>query len=1505
MSSYLTCVYMCLYDWIIVKSSLLFISLLIAISYGTVNDTVVVNLQPLVAQQPVISKKIATTTVDSSSLQRYRKRIQRIFPKGHRINKKSFRRLQYQLAKVKNSPSKVNILFHTFRENLFFDTLSTDSTLESQFIKSWVRAAKSEQQEFIRQAYSEYFPDRFRYGSSIVVGTDYEEINKGDTLSIIGNVSHRYEKYKEIKEFTVSYTLSRMEFDNTLQSGTFKKIKTEELHFSESLFVLVDTFNRGGVYKLTFSNDTYFTEKYLSVHSLSAKVKQDNSSFALIPSVQSKETKLILKKEGRFSLYSADSYGNVHGFMGAGFNREDVTFLLESDGELLFLEGALNYPDMVDIKHTSAYLYSDRPLYKPGDTLYFGGIIRDLVNETYLTKPSLDSIRITVSAGRKNLFNRYIKLNEFGHISSSIVLPENLESEYVEIDIADREELEFPLMTSFNGIGVTVKKFAKPAFKVNLSTDKSLYSQDDSIEVSVKSSYVFGKPLAYATVDLSFARKGTIFWRESKLISDESGVLTFKLPVKELRADGSINCKAYVSSRWKKGTILQTIPLTIEKKDVVKGTAKPVPTSPKAVPVSIEFDKYEYHFGDTAKVLISCDTLADQLDVWVEGNDLKYFARAEKSRIFSIEIPVNRTDGYNTFVHVTRTANSRIKKQFKQIPIAPDMTLMCEVTVTGPDEKRPGEHYSADFRIQNRAGEPLLGEFSLAVVDEALYSFKGDNDMGVSFLLPQSDYFKNRVYKLYVEDVGDNFRSLLKELISPGILGEKSKTRFLIRSSQSGFYTKERKFFSLCSLCGDDHRTTTRVKRRKANRVRSTGMKSAGMFLRRRASQRSKFKDVAFYASSVKTDSEGKASVSFNLPDNITQWRMTLRGSDGGENLIHKKEFFYARLPFVSRLVAPGFFTEGDFVNIAVEVHNYTDSIQEGIVHCGIGGEAYGTDLLDSSARFSINPGEVIQVPFPVSVKTKDSLYVDVMVTSDAHSDGFKRALPVNNSERRHRLYEKAKGNDTIQFILPHNAYNKNRSIDISLFPHESYKVVHGLDYLMNYPHGCVEQTLHMFLPSIAVSNFKDKLSLRNRTLEKKFHTVTEIGLKKLEEYQHDDGLWGWWDYDATNLKMSSLVLDGLSFLQKSKITPKQMERVNRMYEKAVDSASVLLKKVGPNHAYWLSLVSTLPKSKIGQFEEELDSYFSNRELPNLYEQSLLLTSFIKLEKHDKIDSLKKKLLSKIVLSDSGAFWNSGDCYQLIHWHCDRETVTATILRTLLEADDKNPLYDEVVRWLYSQYDGHKWRNTKTSGAVIRALSKYYELKETTYFARLNSEVSINGKDVPIQATMDGVLFHSESLDSVTSDTILISMKGVENSTEWSVHCNYATPFDILPQNGALSIQRSTSLKGLQRGRIGDVITVNVQLTCDRDLDYIMLEDYIPAGAKIISSQSSNLINHKVESLDKMVYYIEKLPKGTHILHYRYRLEHAGYYTIPPARAELMYQPDLYWESEPSTMVIK
>ncbi|MDO5471124.1 MAG: hypothetical protein Q4F38_07460, partial [Akkermansia sp.] len=107
---------------------------------------------------------------------------------------------------------------------------------------------------------------------------------------------------------------------------------------------------------------------------------------------------------------------------------------------------------------------------------------------------------------------------------------------------------------------------------------------------------------------------------------------------------------------------------------------------------------------------------------------------------------------------------------------------------------------------------------------------------------------------------------------------------------------------------------------------------------------------------------------------------------------------------------------------------------------------------------------------------------------------------------------------------------------------------------------------------------------------------------------------------------------------------------------------------------------------------------------------------------------------------------------------------------------------------------------------------------------------------------------------------------------------------------------------------VGDV--VRVTLTCakgDRELEYFVLEDYLPASMEAINpnvpSQAAGLEwspwSHWFDHKEYLSYRVRGFctrwgGRGLLNMSYYARVKRAGTATAPPAQAQLMYEPQTY-----------
>lgn len=156
----------------------------------------------------------------------------------------------------------------------------------------------------------------------------------------------------------------------------------------------------------------------------------------------------------------------------------------------------------------TGYLYTDRPIYRPHQTVHFKGIVR-----RYNTPGS--ALTYSVPAGERvrvvarDINNRVVHqddltLTKFGSFYGSFRLPETapLGTYYLSVRMDDQE---------IESASFAVAEYRKPEFQVTVKTHRKRYVLGDTVRVSGSARYYFGSPVARAKVRYTVMRSP--YWR--------------------------------------------------------------------------------------------------------------------------------------------------------------------------------------------------------------------------------------------------------------------------------------------------------------------------------------------------------------------------------------------------------------------------------------------------------------------------------------------------------------------------------------------------------------------------------------------------------------------------------------------------------------------------------------------------------------------------------------------------------------------------------------------------------------------------------------------------------------------------------------------------------------------------------------------------------------------------------------------------------------------------------
>lgn len=151
--------------------------------------------------------------------------------------------------------------------------------------------------------------------------------------------------------------------------------------------------------------------------------------------------------------------------------------------------GPENSYDSFSTRTTSerSFIFTDRFLYKPGDTVYFKSIIRTDDDANYTITPK--TYQVEMQSSGDVIWQKSMTLSELGSIDGSIPISADQKADYLAIIIKDGERY-------ISSTGVQVARFRKPDSTISAQSDKLMYLPKENITIEVRGAQFLGQPIA-------------------------------------------------------------------------------------------------------------------------------------------------------------------------------------------------------------------------------------------------------------------------------------------------------------------------------------------------------------------------------------------------------------------------------------------------------------------------------------------------------------------------------------------------------------------------------------------------------------------------------------------------------------------------------------------------------------------------------------------------------------------------------------------------------------------------------------------------------------------------------------------------------------------------------------------------------------------------------------------------------------------------------------------------
>ncbi|HEY6249921.1 MAG TPA: MG2 domain-containing protein [Candidatus Angelobacter sp.] len=1024
------------------------------------------------------------------------------------------------------------------------------------------------------------------------------------------------------------------------------------------------------------------------------------------------------------------------------------------------------------------------------------------------------------------------------------------------------------------------------SFQVGVQADKYLYQQGEIITLTALAKDYDGHPVQTAfhaeLVHPKYSSRGEA---ETVLESvdgqtGKDGKATFTLHAKE---GGSI---VRISSRTPENR-------TVTGRTWIWVAAPGYATwNESREQIEIVPDKKSYKVGDTAHLLLMTRVANAQMLVTTEGRTIQSKQVVKGTGVSTmVSIPINTESQPNVHVNVAFVNNDTLYTGEKNLKVPADQQKLNVTVEPSQPQFKPGDPARYTITALDSNGRPAVGEFSLGVVDEAIYAIHPDATQDIQ--------------SFFYGQVGN--RVATESSLSFYFTGEAGNKPMILAGGAGG---------------GGDSR-------------RLAQLKPSEPLVQPKV--RKVFPDTALWIADVKTDQSGHATAQLTFPDSLTTWRATARGVTVDTKVGSAVNRVIVRKNLMVRLAVPRFFRQGDDVTVSTIVHNYLTSDKNTQVSL----DTKGLDLQDPGPR---------QVTVPTKGDQRQDWHVHAQnvhesdllakALTNEESDAMELTLPVipfgvKLSDSKSAAISASTGKDQTTLNLPGDPINAAQTINISVSPSIAGSIFSALDYLTSYPYGCTEQTMSGFLPDIVVAKAMKDLNLQSTINTPELDKKIRAGLDRLYDFQHQDGGWGWWKEDDSMVFMTAYVVSGLAQAKAAGYDVKADVLENA--EKWLKGQLAQHERMKADLRAYVVYALASDKASDGKM---LDDAYAARKNNDMSSQGLSMLGLALYTAGDgRAKDVSGLVEKQAIVNEAEAHWPSEYDSFLEFYDDDSAETTAHAVRLLSLTHPDSPLLPKAALWLVNHRDGgYFWLSTKQTAMVVFGLLEYVKISHELD-PDFTATVFVNDKQVlskhftradAMNSNLPRVALTTDQLQA-GNNTIRIQKSGA-GRLYWSARGEYYSADKRIFQNNKISLNITRDYYRLapqQKGekivydlvpwqgdalKSGDVIAVRLSVN-GSDWRYLLIEDPIPAGAEFVQRDDLYELNTKVdwwgfwftrrEFHDDHAAFFQTYFDRHQEYVYLLKIVNPGKFRISPASVQPMYQPSIISTTDAATMEVK
>lgn len=1256
----------------------------------------------------------------------------------------------------------------------------------------------------------------------------------------------------------------------------------------------------------------------------------------------------------------------------------------ERFGPVLFVARSGRSTAMVDLyrgggdsdSDLRCFLYSDRPIYRPGDEIQFKGIVRELQGDDYrVPRPQKVDIEVRDPFGER-IHTWSTQSTESGAFDGKFDTPTEAAPGLYEI-VAKMGGATF---TKY----VNVAVYRKPNYSITVTPERPFFIQGQRARVKVKAMYYFGAPVPGAKVEAYIQRAplfafdgdpelaaefegyegfyGGEFAGTEEAVTDANGEATIEIDTRELAPKGvsdfdyvytvtasvADDAGQYFSGEGRVRVMRGSYALVAETDRYVANPGTPVEVTVRTMG----------HDGKTPTANVRL-RVTSGYQVWdgresvyqpkgrleaTTGPDGTATVRVTPDKPGDFQIRVEGEDGrgnrvsHRVFVWVTGGVGAGGP---------PDTDLQVQL-----DQRRydVGGKANVLIRTSRPGGSALMTIQAGRILAHRVVDLR---EAATTVEVPVTDDFVPNVFvsvtRVHEKSLSRVSRRLVVEL-------GKRVLDVSVTSDKESYEPGETATFTIATKDESGRPTPADVSLSVVDEsifaIFDEKLDIEGAFYPKRwdATQfaysfpeiyldggdkapsdiqlRRRFRDTAQWTPTVKTGEDGTATVSVELPENLTTWRATVVGATGDTAVGVGTHRVRARKELMVRLQAPAFFVERDEQRLTAMLTNDSGrDVDVNVELSATGATARGS----ARQRVFISAGQTKSVDWTVNLdRPGEAVFEARAWIGRGATDGVELKVPVHPFGRDFvdMVSGTAVGTATFEMEVRQGANLGVGRLRLTLAPSLTGPLLESVEGLIDYPYGCVEQTVSRFIPAVLFERGMRSIGAAWPDTKPSARSIAREGYARLSRMQASDGGWGWWEYGERDTFMTAYVLEGVAlaagagYPAPERMVTRALEWSKQRLSADLPARTVTLEdgKAGPNWQFenevraraYLAYAMALN----GRRNEAVDGLARlDTALYGPVEWAHVAMAYRRCGRDADANRAYAKLKSLAVMGPNDVSWPNQ------YWGVE---ATARALTAVQQFEPDSDLVERAVRGMMARRRGGMWWSTRDTSYALLAVLPYWE-KTASLGAADRVTVQVNGRavrtvdfpdtgraasavrvEIPLRelsvgtqridlVTSGGACFYSAELRQVVAAERLgplVSDSGLRITRQY---------FRLAPQrieDGTLRLMPSR--RELSEFAEGDLVQCVLTVESDRPWEYLIIEDPIPSSLFITERDEIRdgeewawWWDRTVTRDDRVAFFVRYLPPGKHRVTYRMRAENRGRAHALPTTAMNMYDPML------------